>query len=152
MIIKNKLDKTFGPFGSSTGLFIFILGLLATYFSAWCLIIAAAGAFASFTTTSALIDTDKKRVRLSDNLFGIIRVGKWIAVLPCMRLKMTKNHRGFQGYIRANQPIGIHYHDFRIVLVDCENKPVMHLKKGNSPDLLKNDLANLSSLLGLEII
>ena len=43
MIIKNKLDKSFGPVGSSTGIFMFIAGLVATYNSLTGLILVLIG-------------------------------------------------------------------------------------------------------------
>ena len=51
MIINNKFGKTFGPFGSSTGLFLFAGGLIATWFSPLGLLITVTGAFAAFSAT-----------------------------------------------------------------------------------------------------
>ncbi len=62
MIIKNKLDKPFGPFGTATGFFMFLGGIIATYFSLFGLIIAFIGAFVAFTTTSTIVDTDNKKI------------------------------------------------------------------------------------------
>ena len=100
MIIKNKLDKTFGPFGTSTGFFIMIGGVIATFYSFLGLIIAIVGAFACFTSTSTIIDTDNKRIKHSDNLFGIIPIGKWIDIKPDMKIGLKKFHRGYRAYIR----------------------------------------------------
>jgi len=86
VIIKNKLDRTFGPFGSSTGFFLMLGGVLATYFSIFGLLLVIIGAFAAFTSTSALIDTDNKKIKYSDNLFGILPVGKWIDIKPDMKV------------------------------------------------------------------
>lgn len=152
MIVKNKLDRTFGPFGSSTGFFLIIGGLIATYFSIFGLLIAALGAFAAFTTTSTCIDFNNDRIRHSDNLFGIITVGKWIDISPDMKLGLMKSHRGYVGYIRGTQPVGIHEKDIRIVLYDSDNKQIMPVKKFNSYESSKNELNNLSSLLGLKVI
>jgi hypothetical protein len=132
MIIKNKLDKSFGPFGSSAGFFLMVGGLAATYFEPAGIILALIGAFASFTSTSTYIDTDNKMIKHTDNLFGIIPVGKWIAVKPDMKLGMGKSHRGYVGYVRGAQPVDIHYTDIRIFLYDSSNKKLMPLKKDNS--------------------
>jgi hypothetical protein len=152
MIIKNKLDKTFGPFGSSTGFFMLLGGIIATYFSFVGLLIAIVGAFAAFTSTSTLIDTDNKKIKFSDNLFGIIQVGKWIDIKPNMKIGLKKSHRGYVGYIRGTQPVGIHYNDIRIFLYDSGNKQIMPIKKFNSYESSKNELNSLSSALGLAII
>jgi hypothetical protein len=152
MIIKNKLDRTFGPFGSSTGFFMLLGGIIATYFSFLGLIIAIIGAFAAFTSTSTIIDTDKKKVRHSDNLFGIIPVGKWIDIQPDMKIGLKKSHRGNVGYIRGVQPYSIHQNDIRIFLFGSDNMEIMPINKFDSFESSKNELNNLSSLLGLDII
>ena len=150
MIIKNKLDKTFGPFGTSTGFFIMIGGIIATFYSFLGLIIAIVGAFACFTSTSTIIDTDNKKIKYSDNLFGIIPVGKWIDIKPDMKIGLKKFHRGYRAYIRGTQKIGIHYNDIRIFLYDSANKQLVPINKFDSYESSKNELNNLSSLLGLE--
>ncbi len=152
MIIKNKLDRTFGPFGSSTGFFMLLGGIIATYFSFIGLIIALVGAFVAFTSTSTFIDTDNKKVKYLNNLFGIIPTGKWIDIDPDMKIGLKKFHRGYVGYIRGTQPVGIHYKDIRIFLFDAENRQIMPINKFDSYESAKNEINNLSSLLGLEII
>ena len=149
MVIHYKLDKTFGPFGSSTGFFLFIGGIIATWFSAFGLILAFIGAFASFTTTGTTIDTEKKKIRYSDNLFGIIPVGKWVDIKQDMSLGLKKFHRGFVGYIRGTQPLGIHENDTRIVLYDSDNKQIMQVKKVKSYEKSGDELTELTRLLGL---
>jgi hypothetical protein len=150
LIIKNKLDKTFGPFGTSTGFFMMILGIVATYFSFFGIFIVVIGAFACFTSTSTIIDTDNKKIKYSDNLFGIIPVGKWIDIKPDMKIGLKKSHRGYRAYIRGTQKIGIHYNDIRIFLYDSANKQLVPINKFDSYESSKNELNNLSSLLGLE--
>jgi hypothetical protein len=150
MIIRNKLDKTFGPFGTSTGFFMMIGGIIATYFSFFGLLLVVIGAFACFTSTSTVIDTDNKKIRYSDNLFGIIQVGKWIAIRPDMKIGLKKFHRGYRAYIRGTQKIGIHYNDIRIFLYDSENKQIAPINKFDSYESAVNELNKLSSLLGLQ--
>ena len=152
MIIKNKLDTAFGPFGSSTGFFMLLGGILATFYSFFGLIIVLVGAFAAFTTTSSQIDTEKRRIRHVNNLFGIIPAGKWIDITPEMKLGLGKSHRGYVGYIRGTQPVGIHYNDIRIFLYNAENKQIMPIQKFKSYDASITVLEKLSSLLGLKLI
>jgi hypothetical protein len=152
MIARNKLDKTFGPFGSSTGLFMLIGGIVATYFSFLGIIFIIIGAFAAFTTSSTFIDAENKRIKYSDDLFGIIPIGKWIYIKPEMSLGLKKSHRGYVGYIRGNQPVDIHYNDIRIFLYDSNNKQIMPIKKFDSYESSKNEINILKSSLGLEII
>lgn len=152
MIIKNKLDKPFGPFGTSTGFFMLLGGIIATCFSFFGLFIAIIGAFVCFTSTSTIIDPDNKKIKFSNNLFGIIQVGKWIDIKPDMKLGLKKSHRGYRAYIRGTQPIEIHYNDIRIFLYGSDNKQIMQVKKIDSYQSAKNDLNNLGIILGLDMI
>ena len=152
MVIKNKLDIAFGPFGSSTGFFLFVGGIIATYFSLFGLIITIIGAFTSFTSTSTFIDYDNKKIKFSNNLFGIIPVGKWIDIRPEMKLGLKKSHKGYQAYIRGTQPVSLHINDIRIYLYGPDGKQIMPVKKSDSYESSKRELGELSNVLGLEII
>jgi hypothetical protein len=152
MIIKNKLDKTFGPFGNSTGFFMIVGGIIATYYSYFGPIISIIGAFVCFTSTSTFIDTDNKKIKYSNNLFGFIKVGKWIDIQPNMKIGLKKFHRGYRAYIRGTQKVGIRYNDIRIFLYTTDNKPIMPIQKFDSFEASKIGLNNLSSVLGLPIL
>ncbi len=152
MVIKNKLDTTFGPFGSSIGFFMLIGGIIATYYTLFGPVIAIIGAFVSFTATSTFIDTDNKKIKHSDILFGIIPTGKWIDIKPDMRIGLKKSHKGYRAYIRGTQPIGLHNKDIRIFLFGPDNKEIMSIKKFDSYASSKGELDKLSILLGLNII
>ena len=152
MIIKNKLDTTFGPFGSSTGFFMLLGGIITTYYSWIGPVIAIIGAFVLFTSTSTFIDADNMRIKHSDNLFGFIRIGKWIIIKPEMRIGLKKTHKGYLAYIRGTQPIGIHNKDIRIYLYGPDNKTIMPIKKFDSYASSKGELDRLSAMLGLDII
>lgn len=152
MIIKNKFDKTFGPFGTSTGFFMLLWGIIATWYSFFGLFIVIIGAFVCFTSTSTFIDTDNNKIKYSNNLFGIIPVGKWIDIQPDMKLGLKKSHRGYRAYIRGTQKIGIHYNDIRIFLYDSNNKQIMPIKKFGSSASAVDELNSLSITLRLEIV
>jgi hypothetical protein len=149
MIIRNRLDKPFGPFGGSTGFFLLLGGLAATWFSPYGLILAAIGAFAAFTTTSTFIDIDNKRIKFSNDLFGIISTGKWIDIKPGMKLGIKRVHRGFQAYTRANQPVGIHNVDFRIILYEAGNDEIMQVKKFSDRESAFNGINELCTFLNI---
>lgn len=132
MVTKNKLDTTFGPFGNSTGFFMIIGGIVTTYYSLIGLVIAIIGAFVSFTSTSTFVDVDNKRIKFSNNLFGIIPIGKWIYIKPDMKIGLKKSHRGYRAYIRGTRKIGLHNTDIRIFLYGSDNKQIMPVKKFKS--------------------
>ena len=91
-------------------------------------------------------------IKLSNNLFGFISVGKWIDIKPEMKIGLKKSHKGYRAYIRGAQPIGIHNRDIRIFLYGSDNKQIMPIKKFDSYESSKSELKSLSTLLGIEII
>jgi hypothetical protein len=152
MIIRNKLDITFGPFGTSTGLFLFLGGLVATYFSLLGIPLVLIGSFVWLTTTSVFIDTEKNRVKFTNDLFGIFHLGKWIEIKPGMKLGLKRVHRGYSAYSRGSQATAIHLIDIRIILYSPDNLEIFPLKKTDSHEAAKEEQTELSKLLGLEII
>lgn len=152
MIIKNKLEKSFGPFGTSTGIFMFLGGTVATYYTLIGPIIAIIGAFVAFTSESSFIDIENKRIKLSNNLFGFISVGKWTEINPGMKLGLKRTHRGYRAYIRGTQPVNIHNNDIRIYLYGSDKKQILPIMICKEHESAKNELSKLSTLLGLDTL
>jgi hypothetical protein len=100
----------------------------------------------------SLLKGEKQKIKLADYLFGVIPAGKWIDIRPGMKFGLRKWHRGYVGYIRGTQPVGIHLNELRIVIFDSENRQIMAVKKVESPESPKCDLTHSASLPGLEII
>jgi len=86
MTTKNKLDNQFGPVGTSAGIFLFVAGLIITYFSLKGLLFVLIGAFVGFSSTGTLIESEKKRLRFSINIFGIFPIGQWVHIQPDMNV------------------------------------------------------------------
>jgi hypothetical protein len=152
VIIRNKLDITFGPFGTSTGLFLFLGGVAASYFSPLGLFLVVIGAFVWLTATSTFLDIENKRVKFSNDLFGIIPVGKWVEIKPGMKLGLKKIHRGYRAYTRGTQPADIHLTDIRIFLYSPDKIEIGPIKKFDSSETAKLELSDLIMILGLETI
>ncbi|MCX6250158.1 MAG: hypothetical protein NTX61_05335 [Bacteroidetes bacterium] len=152
MIKKNKLDKSFGSVGTSAGVFLFIAGVIITYFYISGLILVLLGAFFGFTSTSTLIDYDKKRVKFSNDIFGIIKIGKWINIESDMKIGIKKSDVTWRAYGASNQAIDVIVKDFRLILFDSDNKEIMQIKKTDSLDAAKIERETLSNKLGLCIV
>jgi hypothetical protein len=152
MIVKNKLDKLFGPTGRSAGFFLLLAGAAATYYSLMALILVIFGAFIAFTSTSSILDTNNKRIKLSNNLFGIISVGKWIEISQEMKLGLKKTRMGSRSYSMSNIPLDSHTNDIRIMLFGPDNSQIMPIKKFVSLESSKTELDELSITLGLDKI
>ena len=151
MIYKNKLDNAFGPVGSTAGIFIFGAGIVASFYSPGGLLLVVAGAFVGFTSTSALIDTDRKRVKLRSNYFGIIKTGKWIDIEPGMKIGIKKMHKSWRAYSRGNRRLDVPEKNYRIFLFDKNNKKIMSLMKTDSFHDATELQDELSARLGLII-
>lgn len=149
MITENKLDKSFGSTGTAAGVFLFIIGIITTYTSLFGLILVLLGAFMGFSSTSSLIDFDKRRIKFSNNLFGILKIGKWIQINSPMNLAIKDSAITWQTYSRGNRMLEIINKDFRIILLDSDNQEIMQIKKTNSLDLAKAELEILCNKLGL---
>jgi hypothetical protein len=149
MIKNNKLDKSFGTVGTSAGVFLFIAGIIITCFYISGLILVFIGAFVGFTSTSTLIDYDKKRVKFSNNLFGIIKIGKWIYIEPDMKIRVIKSDVTWRAYGSSNQALDVIAKDFRLILYDSHDKEIMPIKKTGTLDAAKIEIEIECKRLGL---
>ena len=140
MIINNRLDKSFGAVGSSSGMLVFIAGVILTCFFYSASILILIGAFVGFTSTSTLIDYEKKRVKFSNNLFGILKIGKWINIRSDMKLGIKKSDVTWRTYGASNQAIDVTENDFRLILFNSANKEIIQIKKTNSLDAARTEL------------
>lgn len=145
----NKLDKSFGPVGSSSGYFLILAGLVATYTSLFGLILVVLGAFLGFTKTCTILNFEKRRVKFSEKLFGILPTGKWIDITPDMKIGIKESNMIWTAYSRSNRSIDIDSHDFRLVLFDAEGNEVMTLKKTDTPEAVFSAMETMCISLGL---
>jgi len=152
MIQKNKLDKSFGPSGTFAGYIIFIAGLIATYSNLAGLILVLIGAFVGFSSTVALVDPDNKRIEFSNNLFGLIQMGKWIAIEPTMKLGIKESNITWSTFSRSNRSIDTVKKDFRIALYDSDENEIMEIHKNDSFEEAQVELDIISRQLRLNII
>jgi len=151
MIENNKFEKSFGPVGSSAGMVLFITGLISTYFHLSGLILILIGAFVGFSSTSTLIDYERKRIKFSNNLFGFLRIGQWLKIEPSMKIGIKESNLTWRSYSQGNRPLDITNNDYRIILFDSMNKEIMPIKKFSSKDLATIGLLTIRNKLGLNI-
>ncbi len=152
MIINNKLDKSFGPIGTLAGIKLLIVGIVLTIFSLYGLILIFLGAFVGLSSTSTLIDFDKKRIKFSNNLFGIFRIGRWIAITTDMKIGIKKSNKTWRTYSQGSRTLDISNKDFRIILYDSANKQIMPVMKTETFDSAKIEIEKLSNQLGLGLL
>jgi hypothetical protein len=151
MIVSNKLDKPFGPTASVSGVILFVAGLIILFYSLTGLILILPGALLGFTYTSAVIDFNKKRVKFTNNLFGIIKSGQWRNLTPGMTLGIRKSNRVWKTYSRSNKTLELDESDYRLILYDHKGNEIMPLKKYRNPDSAKPEMADFGQRLGLQV-
>jgi hypothetical protein len=152
MTTNYKLDKVFGPVGTAAGFTLIIAGLIMTYQSPVALILVVIGGLIGFTDTSSVIDLEGRRIRMSNNIFGFIRTGKWINIEPDMKIGIERSVMVWRSYSRSNRSISIKNKEIRIFLYDSNNKKVMPLMKHKSYQKARSELLNLSQELGLKVV
>ena len=152
MTTNNRIEKSFGPVGTSAGVFMFIAGLILTCFYFSGLILVLIGAFVGFTSSSTLIDYGNKRVKFSNNLFGIIQTGKWIPIEPSMKIGIKESIQTYRTYSQGNRPLDITNKDFRLILFDSDKREMMPIKKTDSLVAAKMELGIECNRLGLSKI
>ena len=163
MTRRNKLDKVFGPVGSSAGIFLFVVGLITTTYSSLNelittrslltgLILVLVGAFIGFTSTSTLVDFNKRRLKFSNNLFGFISIGQWVVIQKDMKVGIEKSNEVWRAYSQTNRTLNIANNDYRLTLYDSDGKEIMPIQKSDSLDLVKLNLDKISEELGIGVI
>ena len=151
MRVKNKIEKPFGPTGTSTGVVMFIIGIIYIYFSLIGIILVFIGAFIGFTSVNTFLDIEKRKIKFSNSIFGIIPTGKWIDITNDMKIGLENKHRGYRTYSRGMRTLDLHIKDIRIVLYGPDNKKIGPINKFKSLESAKKNVEELRELLGLEI-
>lgn len=149
MIINNKLDKSFGPVGSFAGIVVFVAGLVSVYYSLFSIILLLIGAFVGFSYSCTLIDVDKKRIRFSNTLFGVIKTGQWLIVNPDMKIGISKSNKVWRSYSRGNRTLDIENKDYRLNLYDSSGKMIMPVRKTSDLNSAKSERQKICNQLGL---
>jgi hypothetical protein len=147
MVVSNKLDKSFGPVGTTAGIIVFVVGLAASYFSWFSLILVLIGAFVGFSYSSTEIDFDRKRVRFLNNLFGIIKTGQWMNVKTGMKIGIIKSHKTWRSFSGGNRELDIPLEDYRLVLFNASGEKIMPLKKTGNLEIARKDQDEIAKQL-----
>jgi len=137
--------------GGTVGIVFIVAGIGISFYLLSGLILLIIGAFVAFSSTSTVLDTDNKKIKLSNNFFGIIRVGKWTNITPIMKLGIKKVHKGYRFRSRSNRSLDMHNHDVRIVLFGFDGKQIMQVKKFKSLETAKTECRQLAHDLSLSL-
>lgn len=152
MIIRNRLDQSFGPSGTSAGILLFLAGLVASFYTFYGIILLLLGAFLGSTYTQSKIDIIQKKAKFSENLFGILSFGTWIEIQPEMKLGISKRTRRYSVSSQSNKRADLQVKDFRIVLTNANGEKIMDLKKFKTLQLAEEGLVRFSQQLEIDSV
>lgn len=151
MIIKYVLDKSFGPPGSFTGYFILLVGLI-TVFASWSgLVLIVLGSFMAFSTSGCMIDCDNFKIRFTDNLWGIFKVGKWQYIHPRTQIGVNHARMMYRVSSISNHNIDVSDPDWRVYLYDGVDRRGKAICKFKNRVDAERELIRLSEALNIPI-
>lgn len=153
VIVKYKLEDSFGPIGSSAGkvvFFGFIFMMLTYSFTPFAFLFILIPAFLGFSKTHIFIDTEKYKLRFSTTIFGIFPTGKWIAIDDEMEIGVRANQEQWQYIGLSNKSLRLKQSPYKIVLYKSHMKPLLTLKYVNTIEEAKKELDSLAKMLGME--
>ncbi|HBN06128.1 MAG TPA: hypothetical protein DD434_10140 [Bacteroidales bacterium] len=152
MIVKYKLENSFGPIGSAAGKIILLSSVISMIFieiSIFAILCVILGAFMGLSKSDIFIDSDNSKIRFSTTVFGLIKTGKWINVDDNMEVGIRKNFEKWQVIGRSNKHISVASDKYKIVLYKS-GKPYMTLKYVDSIEEAEKELNRFANLLGME--
>ena len=152
MRIYNRIDRLFGPAGNTAGIVLIAVGLVMIYYSFVAIVLILVGLFAGFTSSGSVIDTDRKRIKFSNNLFGIISTGKWIEIEKEMHLGIEKSRSAWRTYSRSNRVLETENHGYMVILYDSAGKKIIPVLKTRTRESARAKLELLKEKLGLEVV
>ena len=150
MKVEYKLDKSFGSAGQTAGILMILVGIPLTFFHLPGLFLIITGAFVGFSSTSAKIDYGRKRIKFSNNIFGVLPIGTWISITPQMKIGIKISNQIYTTFSLGNRPLNIDQKDFRIILINSDNKEIMSIMKTDSLDQAKLERESVTKQLGLK--
>jgi hypothetical protein len=150
-MINNKLDRTFGSIGSFAGLLILAFGVYACFYHWIGITTVVVGAFLAFTNTSSRIDFENKRIKFSNNFFGIISVGYWTEVKPGMKFMVRNVLKTQTASSQSNRQTSIVNQDFRITLFSDSDRELLDVKRFFSKEDAEKELPDMIDKLGLNV-
>jgi hypothetical protein len=150
--IHHRIEQSFGPIGSFSGIIVFIAGVVMLFSSYAGLILIFIGAFVGFTSSSSVIDFDRKRIKLAYNYFGIFKIGRWTDIESNMLIGIIQKSTPWRTYCQGNRSLEVEQNDFRIILYDQDKNEIIPIQKFKSLGQAEKEIETLSLNLGLKQI
>ena len=150
MIIRNRLDRSFGPLMAFAGIILFFAGVIMVRHLAG-IILLLAGALLATTTDETSIDVPRQRIRSGTQILHLFTLGKWQEVREFAGLTLIPVRKQYAMYSLSNRKNAMDECDFRIFILDKRRKPAFALAKYTNRDEALQVLDNLSLTLHLPV-
>jgi hypothetical protein len=150
-LIHYKLDKSFGPAGGTVGIFLMVVGAFTIHLSISGLVLLLLGSFMAFSGSGSAVDTAHFRIKFYNNLWGLLKVGKWEYVHPKMQLRLTHARMAYRVYSMSNRSVDVSEPDWRIFIHDGNSRKGQAICKFKTREKAEEELAKLSDVLNLSI-
>ena len=144
-----KFDKSFGPVASFSGMVIFAAGIIACWFDLTGLVFVVLGAFIGFTNSSTEIDSVNKKLKYSNNIFGIIKLGKWIEVKPDYYVRVKQERKVNRTYSMSNQKLDLKKQNTTVYLYNKQGKMLIPIMKTDTEKKSEIEIESICKTLGI---
>lgn len=150
MIIRNRLDKSFGPMPAFAGIVLSVAGILMIcHLTGISLLVA--GALLATATDETTIDTDRKRIRSGTRLLWMFTLGKWQEISEFTGVTLIPVCRKYSVNSRSNQQQTSGEKDYRIYILDKLHKPAFALEKFAGRSEALEEMDRLAQILQLPV-
>ncbi len=146
------LEKSFGPVATFAGYIILVTGILTTFYSLTGIILLFFGAFIGFSYTSTTIDYSNRKVKFSNNIFGLIRIGQWMDISNDMKIGAIPTNITYRTYSLSNRFFDFSVKEMKVFLYNKNGLAILPLRNISNTENIKKILEELSKKLELTII
>ncbi len=143
---------SFGPAGSFAGIIVFIGGLILITSSISGIILVLIGALFGFSYSSTALDPDRKRMKFTNNIFGLIKTGHWIEVNKTMKIGARRSNTTWRTWSKGNRVNDSAQIDLVMFLFGPDNKKVIPVKKIKTPESVDSEIEAMCLKFGLKRI
>ena len=141
MIARYNISKITGPSGVFAGYILFVLGLVALYFSLTAIPVIILGAILAFSRQASIIDFGSKRYKPVFYLFGFLPLGNWVDLEPEDTV-LVKHMKGkYTTLSLSNRNSALAVDDYRVILQRDADRKKLALARFQS-EKEANDLVN----------
>lgn len=151
MVVNNKIDKLFGPSGAFSGYVLIAVGVISSFFYPEAIFLIIVGAFTAFTSSGTIIDIDEKKVKHYFSYFGLLNLGKWIALDNFLAIKISKSNVSYSTFSQSNRQTDTKKQGYRISLAGQTSKKDIPIKHCKTLEDAKNEAEKYSKELDLPI-